>query len=243
MYGGYAPYPRRFGGGRPLLRILHDALASARGSALDATNSSTVAWVETMAHARAMCFDGFGTSRRLAMQWDPARTTDMLGRWEKLFGITGAPGATDHERRQVLVQRWRRFLDASALHSRLVTRLVLAVGEIFTAIEYISYANAVIHVPDLSYPWGDEAPGRPWYSTVAHVLVRLTKPAGYSEAAFYAAAAKIHPALDGILPSWCTADWYRAPSTGPAIEVSGGPAAGGFYLDDDHNLDNSVFDV
>lgn len=242
-YGGYHPYPRRFGGGRPLLRLVHDSLASGRGSALDATNSSTVAWVETMAHARAICFDGYGTSRRLAMQWDPARTTDMMGRWETIFGVPRAPGTTDYDRRQTLVRRWRRFLDAPALHSRIVSRLTLEVGEVFHAVEYISYANAVIHVPDLSYPWGDEATGLPWYSTTAHILVLLTKPDGYSEATFYEAASKVGPALDGVIPSWCTFDWYRAPAAGPSIDVAGGPSAGGFYLDDEHNLDNSVFDA
>ena len=113
----------------------------------------------------------------------------------------------------------------------------------FVAIEYISTANAVIHVPDTSYPWGTVVAGAPWTSTVARILVLLEKPAGYSESDFYAAAAKVAPAIDGLIPAYCTFDWYRGSSAYPAIEVSGGPSRAGFYLDSPENLDNSVFDV
>jgi hypothetical protein len=167
----------------------------------------------------------------------------MLSRWEKIFGIVPAPRATEYDRRRVLVRRWQRFRDAAALHSRLLARLRAEVGEVFSAVEYIDVTNAVIHVPDASYPWGTIATGAPWTSTVAHILVLLVKPAGYTEGDFYTAASKVAPALDGLVPAWCTFDWYRAPAAGPAINVSGGPSQAGFYLDNDHNLDNSVFDV
>ncbi len=78
--------------------------------------------------------------------------------------------------------------------------------------------------------------------TVAHILVRIQKPAGATEAMFYEAAGKVAPALDPLVPAWVTFDWYRAPLSTP-INVVGGPSAGGFYLDDEHNLDNNVFDV
>ena len=238
-YGGHFPYPRRFGGGRPRLRIVHDALNAARGTALDASNSSTVAWVENMAHARALTFDGYGANERLAMQWDPDRMTAFLGRWEKILGIRPAPGTPDKTRRNEVRKRMRRFIEASSFHSRVVARLQQELGNVFVAVEYIDVSNAVVHVPDTSYPWGTVAAGSPWNSTVAHILVLLQKPTGYSEADFYLAAGKVGPAIDGLIPVWTSWDWYRAPSGGPAITVSGGPSQAGFYCDDDHNLDNS----
>jgi hypothetical protein len=241
-YGGYHPFPKRYGGGKPRLKVVHDALNAARGSALDASNPDTVAWVENMALARAIALDGYGTNERLSLQWDPDRVTDMLARWEAIFNVAPAPGATDHERREVIGRRLRRFLEASSLHSRLLRRLQQEVGEVFNAIEYIDVANAVIHVPDPSYPWGTVTTGVPWRSTVAHILVLLVKPSGYTEENFYAAAAKVAPAIDSLVPAWCTFDWYRKPAGGPAISVSGGPSQAGFYLDDEHNLDNCVFD-
>lgn len=242
-YGGYHPYPRRFGGGRPRLRIIHESLAAGRGDALDASTRGTVAWVETMAHARAICFDGYGTNDRLALQWDPDRMTDMLPRWERILRIIVPPNATAADRRAVVRRRFRRFLEASAFHSRLHKRLTEELGDVFVAIEYISVDNAVIYAPDATYPWGTINLDHPWYSTVAHILVLLRKPEGYSEGDFYEVAAKVTKATDGLLPSWATIDWYRAPAAGTPVSVTGGPSQAGFYLDDDHNLDNSVFDV
>ena len=77
----------------------------------------------------------------------------------------------------------------------------------------------------------------------ADFLVRLQKPDGFSEGEFYEQAGKVTSLLDDVLPAWCTFDWYRAPTGGPAVTVAGGPSAGGFYLDQDHNLDNHVFDI
>ena len=240
-YGGHFPYPRRFGGGRPRLRIVHDALNAARGSALDASNSSTVAWVENMAHARAITFDGFGTNERLSLQWDPDRMTAFLPRWEKILGITPAPNAPEKTRRDEVRKRFRRFIEAASLHSRLTARLQQELGELFVAVEYLDIANAVVHAPDVNYPWGTVVNGYPWYSTVAHILVLLRKPIGYSEGDFYAGAAKVFPATDGLIPAWSTIRWYRAPLGYPAITVSGGPSQGGFYLDAPANLDNNCF--
>lgn len=241
MYGGYAPYPRRFGGGRPRLRLVHDALNAARGTALDASNSDTVVWVENMAHARAITFDGYGTNERLGNQNNPDRMTVMLPRWEKILGIIPSPEATEKERRAEVKERMQRFLDATALHTRILSTLRAELGDVFVQIEYISYANAVINVPDATYPWGTVNVAAPWSSTTALMLVLCQKPAGYSEGDYYTAIARAHPALEQIMPSWMKWNLYRGPQTYPSVSVSGGPSRGGFYFDDPGNMDNCVF--
>jgi hypothetical protein len=245
-YGGYHPYPRRFGGqrhdGKPLLQVVHESLNAQRGAAFDTDDGTSVAAIENMAYARAITYDGWELNRRLGMQWDARRVTDTLPRWEAIFKIRPAPGASERERREVLASRWARFGGVTN-HSRLVTELSTALGDYFVAVEYISLANAVVHVPDGTYPWGTVAPGVPWYSTVAHLLVRLQKPTGATEAQFYEAAGKVVTILDPIVSSFVTFDWYRAPEGYAAINVVGGPSAGGFYFDAEHNLDNNVFDV
>lgn len=238
--GGFHPYPKRYGGGRPLVKVLHDSLNAARGTAIDASDSTTVAWVENAAYARAVAFDGYGTTERLGNQRDPSRMTDFIPRWEGIFRIIPAPGATDTERREAIRVRFKRFLDASAIHYRVEAALRNALGSYFGAVEYISYANAVIHVPDTSYPWGTVANGYPWTSTTAHLLVLLVKPSGASEGDFYTAAGKVSPILDAILPAYMTFNWYRRPTDASPVEVSGGPSQGGFYLDSAANLDNNV---
>lgn len=237
-YGGYFPYPRTFGGGRPRLQIIHDALNAARGTAFDATNQSTIVWVENMAYARALCFDGYGTNDKLANQSDPARMTDYLPRWEKIFRIPVPVDASPYERRLEVAKRFRRFVDSTGLHARLRDTLREVLGDVFGALEYIDPSIAAIYVPDNTYPYGTVQPGHPWYSTVCHILVLLTKPANYTEGEFYAAAAKIFPAVDSFLPAWVSLDWYRRP-VGTPVNVSGGPSQAGFYWDNEHNLDNN----
>lgn len=240
-FGGYHPCPRRFGGGRPALQIFHASLNAQRGSALAGDDASSIVWLEDLALMRAIVFDGWHTNQRLAHQWDPRRTSDMLARWERLMKLRPTPGASDGDRRAAILERFERFAGI-ANHAKLLKNLEDVLGEVLVGVEYISLANAVLHVPDNTYPWGTVAPGATWTNSVAHVLVRIQKPDGYTEGEFYEAAAKVGPIVDAIAPAWLTYDWYRAPLSTP-VAVVGGPSAGGFYLDDDHNLDNNVFDT
>lgn len=242
-YGGYHPYPRRFGGGKTDLETVHESLNAQRGTAFDASNSTTLVWLENMALARAIVYDGWHTNARLAAQWDPRRATDMLARWERVFGILPDPASTEQDRREELTRRWQRF-GSNASHAKLSEELTARLGDFFVAIEYLDISLAVVHVPDGTYPWGTVAAGAPWTSTVARILVKLQKPAGATEGQFYEKASLVFPILDALVPAWVTFDWYRAPASPyAAISIAGGPSAAGFYLDADHNLDNSIFDV
>lgn len=242
--GGFHPYPRRFGGsrhsGKPLTEVVYESLNAQRGAAFDTDDGTSIAAVENKAYARAIACDGWELNARLGHQWDALRTTDMLSRWEKIFGINPPPNASDNERRAVLLDRWGRF-GGTTNHARIVTALQAAIPNYFVAVEYISLANAVVHVPDGSYPWGTVAAGVTWTSTVAHILILLQKPAGATEAQFYEAAGKVYTTLDPIISAFVTFAWYRAPSIGTPINVTGGPSQGGFYLDNPANLDNNVF--
>jgi hypothetical protein len=242
-HGAFHPFPRRFGGnkhnGKPLIEVVQESLSAARGLAFDSDNTTTVVWLENHAYARAIACDGWQVNERLSLQWDPRRTTDMLPRWESIFRLRPGPDVSDRARRAELTARWQRFSGVTN-HSRIVTALEGALGDYLYAVEYISLANAVVHVPSGSYPWGTVASGAPWYSTVAHIMIRLQKPTGATEGQFYEMAGKVPQILDPIVSSFVTFAWYRAPVSTP-VAVSGGPSAGGFYCDDLHNLDNNAF--
>ena len=238
-FGGFHPYPRRFAGGKPQIKVVHDSLNAQRGTAYDATNSETTVWLENHAIARAITFDGWGTNTRLANQRDPLRMTDMLPRWERIFKIVPSPSASDAARRLVVLRRFERFGKTSN-HARLTTALAEQLGDFFVAVEYIPLAVANVNVPDGTYPWGTPNALVPWSSTVAHVLVLLQKPTGASEGQFYEEAGKVKPLLDPIMPAWCTISWYRAPELGAPISIAGGPSMAGFYCDNAHNLDNNI---
>lgn len=239
-FGAFHPYPRRFGGGKTHLEIRQEGLTVQRGTAYS-NDPTSIVWLANHAIARALVFDGWDVNGRLALQWDPDRMTDMLPRWEKIFRIIPAPTATLVDRHAVIKARFRRFLDATGLNTRITNALSVALGPFFVAVEYLSLTVANVH--DDSGTFGTPLTGAPWTSTVAHILVRLTKPAGYSEGEFYAAAGLVTPLIDPIMPAWCTLDWYRAPVVYAPVVVIGGPSGGGFYLDEPSNLDNSVFDA
>lgn len=248
-YGGYHPYPRRFGGaGGSHLEAIHNSLNAQRGTALEASDSTTVVWLENMAFARALCFDGWGTNQRLAHQADPKRTTDMLPRWERALKIVVPRKTPDAARRRTLLERWQRF-DEAATNARLVTLLTEELGSYFVALEYTGLSAATVRVPvyDPSihgpgpWPFGVES-GNLWSSTVARLLILLTLPDGATEADFLAQAGRVFTLLDPLVPAWVSFDWYRAPEIGAPIAVANGPSSAGFYLDE-RNLNYSVFDV
>ena len=239
-YGGFSPAPRRMGGGKPRSKSILDSLASVRGSAFITTDRSKLVYLELLSIARAISA-AWGTNQRLGSLWDARRMdASMLPRWEAIFGL--APAVTDTlVARRARIAKLQASVGRASLTSALAQPLSDALGPVFGGLEFITPANAVVHSPDASYPWGTVAIGSPWYSTVAHILIRVVKPAGYSEADFYSAVAQVSPVMDAYAPAYVTYDWYRAPTTGTPITVAGGPSAAGFYLDET-NLDNEVFD-
>jgi hypothetical protein len=164
--------------------------------------------------------------------------SDMLARWERILNLAPAPTDTEATRR-ARVARVFAFVGFATNSGYLASILSSALGSAFVAVEHIDYSIAVIDVPDGSYPWGTVSSDAPWSSTVAHLMIRLQKPTGWTEGQFYAAAAMVFTLLDPVVPAWVTIDYYRGGPT--AAPVVGGPSAGGFILDDSPNLDNEVF--
>jgi hypothetical protein len=237
-YGGMSPYPRRLGGGRTRVQDTLEALSADRGTAFDASTRETTVYIEDMALARAIAA-GWSTNQRLGSLWDARRMSeDILHRWEHNIlnlHIHHVISITEVERRERVEALLANFGQAS-IHSTLYTQLSEELGDAFVAIEYIDYSSAYIQVPDGSYPWGVVGDS-PWSSTVAHILVRLQKPDGWTEGEFYEAAGKVSLILEPALPVWTTYSWYRP---GLISTASGGLTAVGFYLDDPHNLNNEI---
>lgn len=237
-YGGYHPYPRRFGGnkfgGKPLPEVIHESLNRQRTPGYNVEQGSIV-WCENFAYARAIACDGWETNERLRLQTDPQRTTDMLPIWETVFRIAVPSGASDRERRAELTRRWQRFGEV-ANHSYIVTQLQNGLGPYFHSLNYISIPIAQMTVPTAGYPWGSVLPGA-WSSTTAHFLVRMVKPSNATEGEFYEMASRVPQILGPILSAFVTFDWYRSGT----LDLTIGTVTGlGFRLDDDHNLNNEL---
>ena len=240
-FGGLCPYPNRFGGKGAYgvrLEVILNGLNQARGDAYDVSASSNV-YAENHAIARVIN-DLFSTNQRLANQWDAFRMTTNLPRWESILNIVPVPGDADTTRRARIQTIFARTGQAP-FTSYIATQLAALLGSFFVAVEYISVANAVIIVPDATYPFGIVSAVSPWSSTAAHILIRTKLPTGAKESDFQAAVGLINPFMDAVAPAWVTWDFYRPGLV--SVAVTGGPSAGGFYLDDAQNLNTEVFDV
>jgi uncharacterized protein YmfQ (DUF2313 family) len=233
-------YPRRMGGGKPTAVLLAESLAAARGTALAASNPTTAVYVETVAIARAIAA-AWATNERLGHQWDARRMTDMLPRWEKIYGLSPSPDDSLNARR-LAVEKAQQRVGQAAIPANVQQALIDALGDVFVALEYLTPTAATIHVPDGTYPFGTVAAGFPWYSTVARVFVLVVQPDEQPDRDFYAAVGRVVEILDPLLPAYMTFDWYRAPQVGAPISILGGPTRAGFYLDE-RNVNESIFDA
>jgi hypothetical protein len=240
-YGGVRPYPRRYGGAKPKAKVFLDAMTAARGTAYDAATPTTAVYIENLAIARAIA-RAWDTNEGLGNIWNARRMgVEMLERWERIYALAVDPDDTLDLRRGRL-EVLQLAIGQASIASQIATLLTNALGSVFVAVETIGVGVANIGVPDGSFPFGVVISGCPWFSTVNHLLIRVTQPTGYRDDQFYDAVARIFEIVDPMLPSHMTFDWYRAPQSGTPVVVAGGPSAAGFYLDE-RNLDESVFDV
>lgn len=238
-YGGFHSYPRRYGGSPTRHKIITESLIAGYGDGVAASDVDSIQYAECYAEARAIS-SVWSQNQRAANQMDPRRMTDMLPRWERLLRIPEAGVGTDNERRERVLEKLQRITIA-ANRSRFITYLESKIGDIFFAIEYIPISLANIIVPSGGWPFGATATGVTWSSSVAHVLVRVLQPDGYSFGDVLTRLALVSPWLDGVFPAWVRWDWYIGPSVGAPVSTPGGPSAAGFYLDED-NLDREIFD-
>lgn len=232
-FGGRAPFPFRFGGGKPALERHLESVAKQIGTSYDTTNTNGVVWVRVQAVARVI-WSLWESSERLSFQWDPPRMSDFLGRWEAILALAVSPSdslATRRARVGVKIAL-AGYGNARATYDTCVAYL----GSTFVGIITNTSGNALVYTPT-GWPVGtNEPPGSvtppDWYSTIAHIDIATTQPSTMNDGSYYQTVASVLPALDAILPAWVTFDIIRD-----------GPHGAGFYLDEDHNLDNERFDV
>lgn len=220
FFGGYAPFPLRFGGGVPRIKTLYQSLNEARGTAYDTSDESNVT-AETMAHARALD-SAWSANRRMALQWDPLRMTDFLPRWEAILDLHPGPNDSVAARRQAVQAKFLAWAGQTALQE-----LVEAIaGDSFVAIVYTDVVDAVPRWPANGYP-------TKWSSNVAHILVRVQYAPNQTEAEFWNMRRRISRTLRDFLPAWTTFDIGTFRPDG---------VSEGFFLDE-RNLNFETFRV
>jgi len=237
-FGGYAPFPRRFGGRATRVKTITASLQTQLGKKYDTTDTTGLVFIRLNAMAREIAA-AWGQNQRLANQWDAKRMTDFLPRWEKILGLYASPGDSPTARRARVGVQLALVGESTSqvIHDTCVAYL----GPVFVSVVTTPSTSANVWTPT-GWPMGQHPititlpggrtvfyPGD-WYSTVAHIDILTVQPATMGDAEYYSTRASVKSALDSILPSWVTFDIVRD-----------GPHGIGFYLDEPHNLDNERF--
>ncbi len=106
-YGGIGHGVERYGGAKPRSQIILASLNEQAGTAFDvSTASPKFYWNLAVARAVAEVWDD---NERMSNQFDFAKVTDFLSRWERIFAIYPSQDLTRAERRRILQARWFLF--------------------------------------------------------------------------------------------------------------------------------------
>jgi hypothetical protein len=219
--GRFASLPFRLGGGEPLSRKIYRGLNAQMGTAYDTSEESTVT-AETSAEARLIAA-AWHANERAANQLDFERVTDFVPRWEAILNLHPSHSDSMASRRARIAAK--RTAVGTPTELAVATLCDAVLGAVFVGLEFTPLSRAAIEWPGNGYP-------DTWYSTTAHVLVRVTQPAGVTDADFLGRCNGMIDLLKDFLPDWCTADWAILNSDDEE----------GFILDDPTNLDTETFD-
>jgi hypothetical protein len=231
-FGGLAPFPRRFGGAPRRISTILKSLQKQLAPKYDVFDTNGIVYVRLNALARVIA-GGWSQNARLANQWDPARMTDFLERWEAIFGLS--PATTDSMTVRRARVGARIALAGFGTLAAVYTLCQMMLEDVFVSVVHTDVSQALVWTP-AGWPMGNHAsmpanPGPDWFSTISNLAILTQQPSTMDDAEYYAKRASVLPELDDILPAWVTFDVVRDGAHGI-----------GFYLDDDHNLDNERFD-
>ena len=202
------------------LELLLNSMLDARGSAITA-EPGTVAWVEAMAFARAL-FSASETLRRLLNQFNPLTVTSELVRWEKIMGISPGSELTENERRRLLAAKWKLF-GKSPIEQTTYDVLAATLGPIFVSILHIPSSKATMSLPGgLTVPGGNTIADGPWYSSVAHVPIRVSQPLAMTDAEFISKVALFLPFFYDMMPAYTTYNWGTYSRAVGTVSISAG---------------------
>lgn len=153
--GGFHPFPEQLGSAgeagesAPLLQRVFESIMQAHGNAYDQSIPPTTAvGVEMLAYARAIAFDLYGGSQRLANQFNPLTMTadGLLPRWEKIFGLAVGPTDSENVRRARVAVAWGRFTQASSVQPY-VDAMTALLGPIYVGTQFQTPATALSFWP------------------------------------------------------------------------------------------------
>lgn len=222
-YGGFAPQPERYGGGKRRIEYILDALLQSDQTeiGLDTTPAEfsptqNPVWIEELATARAISA-AWGTNTRGSNEFYPLKTMSMLPRWQVLFGIVPPSFETAPQQRAYLTFKWQA-LYKNPTPGQIADDLAYlgttpdGTQTVFTGITYTNSTTGPQYYPGggASNPYAEDGVTVAglslvdWWSATLNVLVNVVQPVGMNYTVYQYLTGNIAQYLDGALPAWMT---------------------------------------
>ncbi len=192
---GRNPFPRRFGGGRHTVEIIHEAMLDQLEPGWD-KSEDTENYAELYAHALAVTMI-WALNARLAGRMIPARMIETLPTWEAACTLRPEPGDTLITRRARVAAKMRGLVGNAIVDIN--AALVALVGSNFLGLVAATPSQDVTYWPGIN----PGPPGFQWASNRATLGVRLTR-LGLDDGLFVALVARAQQMLEDLIPLWMT---------------------------------------
>ena len=202
-------FPIRMGdSNRTDLTQLTNSFASQRGNAFIPTVGSLI-WIEC--RAMAIAIDAVWIiNQKMINQMNPDRMSDMLSRWEAIFGIIPLPSDTLYIRRNRVGEYFFRIGQLPNL-SNIEALMTFFLPDIFVGLVQISASSAIASFPAMGditdIIGGTDATNGPWSSTVSQLTVEVQKAPRMTLNDFDKEANQIFNIFKQALPAFTTYDW------------------------------------
>ena len=198
-YGAYNPYPRRYGGGKRAIEVVHESLLEDY-SRMWNVEPNTLGWHEAYAES-AMVACAWAGAKASHNALIATKMAYSLPTWEEAFGLRPLPSESAMQRRANLDAKMRSMGNNAEADARDASERIL--GDNFVGITWVATASEVVYWPGIF-------PGQPpfeWASNREIVLVEANKD-GVSQAQFDAKVARLVAVLDDLIPAYMTFNVY-----------------------------------
>lgn len=198
-YGAYNPYPRRYGGGKRAVEVVHESLLEDY-SRMWNVEPQSLGWHEAYAEA-AMVACAWAGAKASHNSLIATKAAYSLTTWEEAFGLRPSPSESAMQRRANLDAKLRSMGNNAEADIRDTAQRLM--GNNFVGVYFIPT------IGDVTY-WPGIFPGQPpfeWYSKREVLFIEVNKE-GLTQDAFTAKVGHLVSVLDDLVPAYMGFEVY-----------------------------------
>lgn len=193
-FGCYNPYPRKLGGGKRPIQVVHEGLLEASDRAGLDVSEGSVEWCESLAQS-AIIANGYAAAERAHYYLIPRKMTESLPMWERALGIQPPTGSPSYARRREVESRFRALTNNAEPDIRDVCSR--STGRCYVGVSYVPLGQELTYLPGVN----PGPPGLEWSSSQCTVFVTLTND-GVTQEEYVRRESALAQLLDDFLPGW-----------------------------------------